>query len=288
MGPGTGARGSRPRRVFGRAPHVGCIAALALCACGPGGSSAGTSAAPTPTPVPTAVGFAHTAPPVPAGTACTAGSALQVDSGYTLVCLADNEQIFGVRDHISPQPCFDQQGDCLDPTSPVWPGRGLGAEAQAGGVPFWIAANGGGDRALESAVDFGLPHADAQIPVPAGRYSTLYFVGAAGNGPGLIDIAFRYGGGGQLGESVVSQTIDDWCAPTGTQPPVGSPAFRPQDRWNDLGEDASPGCGVFEYAVAVPTPQRSLSSVVFAIDVSNSSLGGGGGLQPNILAVTLR
>ena len=219
------------------------------------------------------------------GPGCRSGAAVKVDAGFTMVCLAFNEQIFGVSGQASPAPCFDQGGTCLDPQDPAWPNRGAAGEAKVGGVPFWMPATGGGRSAVKSAVNFGPEQQDSPVVrVPAGKYSELYVIGSAGNGPGVADITFNYAAPG--GGATVEQKIDDWCAVSLGSPLSGSSAFLPQDRWDSTGSPttpANPGCGVLEYRVPIPGAGKTLSNIVFTDDASNAS-----GFEPNILAVTLR
>lgn len=216
-----------------------------------------------------------------AGGNCHAGTAVKVDAGFTLICLAYNEQVFGVSGRPSPSPCLDQGGNCLDPQDPAWPNKGAAGEARVGNDPFWMPATGGGRTALKSAINFGseVDHS-VTVPVPTGRYADLYFVGSAGNGPGVADITFDYAGGAT---DHTTQQIDDWCVVSLGTGASGTNAFLPQDRWDTSGNPTGPSCGVLEYHVRIPGASRTLSRIVFADDAANTD-----SFEPNILAVTLR
>jgi hypothetical protein len=255
----------------------GLAGAVLLAACGGGGGSA-TNGTPS---------SGSAAAPAGGGVYCKPGDVAKTDAGFTMVCLAYNLQVFGVSGQSSPQPCGDAGGNCLDPTDPAWPNKGNAGEAKVNNVPFWLADNGHGSKAVKSAIGFGSMSAAAgsvTVPVPPGKYSDLYFIGSAGNGPGTADITFKFSDGTTAN---TTQQIDDWCVIYLGQTPAGTNAWLPQDRWDNSGNPTTPqnpGCGVLEYKVAIPGGSaKTLTSITFANDPANGS-----SFNPFLLAITLK
>ena len=234
---------------------VGFAGSLFLAACG-GGSTAATTGGTTGSSTATAASSGG-------GANCKPGSAAATKGTWTMICLAYNEQVFGVANTTNPTPCFDQGGNCLDPTDPAWPKPDT--VATASGVSFWFPATGGGTKAVKSAINIGPEEGGAAtVAVPAGRYKALGILGSAGNGPGTADIQFNYTDGSK---DTATQALDDWC----NSSPTGQPGFMPADRWSNAGATETPACGVFVYTVPIPGSSKTLKSIQFTNDSSNGS-----------------
>lgn len=234
---------------------LGFSGALVLSACGAaspatnGSSTKGTGGA--------------TAASSGGGANCKPGSAAATKGGWVMICLAYNEQVFGVANTTNPAPCFDQSGNCLDPTDPAWPKPD--SVATASGVNFWFPATGGGKTAVKSAINIGPEEGgSATVAVPAGTYKQLGILGSAGNGPGTADIQFNYTDGTN---STTTLQLDDWCNTS----PTGQPGFMPADRWSNAGVTETPGCGVFTYTVPISGSSKTLKSIQFTNDANNAS-----------------
>ena len=197
------------------------------------------------------------------GANCKAGTAAATASGWTMLCIAYNEQVFGVANAASPTPCFDQGGNCLDPTDPAWPKPDT--VAAASGVSFWFPATGGGKTAVKSAINIGPEEGGTFTQaVPAGKYKNLAILAGVGNGPGTADLEFNYTDGSK---DTATVQFDDWCASS----PTGSTGFMPADRWSNAGVTTTPACGVFVYQVPIPGAAKTLKQIVLTNDSANAS-----------------
>ena len=234
---------------------LGFSGALILSACG--------SASPAANGSGTKTTGGTTAASSGGGANCKPGSAAATKGGWVMLCLAYNEQVFGVANTTNPAPCFDQGGNCLDPTDPAWPKPDT--VATASGVNFWFPATGGGTKAVKSAINIGPEEGGAAtVNVPAGKYKQLAILAGVGNGPGTADIQFNYVGGSK---DTATQAFDDWC----NSSPTGQPGFMPADRWSNAGATETPACGVFTYLVPIPGSTKQLQSIQFTNDSGNAS-----------------
>jgi hypothetical protein len=240
------------RTALGALCSVGLAGTLFLAACGASGAatSGGTSGA-------------KAAAAAGGGANCKPGTAAATKAPWVMLCLAYNEQVFGVANTTNPAPSFDQSGNCLDPTDPAWPKPD--SVATASGVDFWFPATGGGKTAVKSAINLGPEDGGAAtVNVPAGRYKELAILGSVGNGPGTVDIQFNYSDGTK---DTTTQQMDDWCSTS----PTGQPGFMPADRWSNAGATETPACGVFVYTVPIPGSSKTLKSIGLTSDSSNGS-----------------
>jgi hypothetical protein len=237
---------------------LGLASAMVLAACGSGGGAGNATTTGTTTTTSTA-----TAASSGGGANCKPGTAAATKGGWTMLCIAYNEQVFGVANTTNPAPCFDQSGNCLDPTDPAWPKPDT--VATASGVNFWFPATGGGKTAVKSAINIGPEEGGTFTQnVPAGKYKNLAILGSVGNGPGTADITFNYTDGTS---NNTTQQLDDWCNAS----PTGQPGFMPADRWSNAGVTETPACGTFVYTVAIPGTTKTLKDIVFNNDSSNAS-----------------
>lgn len=274
------------RSAIGAVLGLGLVGSLILAGCGAGssgnggttgGTSAASSSAATTGGTTAATTGGKTAATTGGKTASAgAGTAVKTDGNFVMVQLAFNDQVFGVSGQASPTPCFDQGGNCLDPTDPVWPNKGKAGEAKVGSVDVYMPDTGGGSKAVKSAINVG-PElgGTATVAVPQGKYKNMDVITGSGNGPGTVDVTFNYSDGSKDSATFSS---DDWCSSS----PTGTPAFIPADRWDANGSPTTPACGVFLDTLPIPGASKTLTSVVFTNDSANP-----GNFEPNILAVTL-
>lgn len=211
----------------------------------------------------------------------TNSAALQLFTAgnYVGVPLAYNEVCFGAAGKVPPPPAFDQRGETLDPTDPVWPhAAGEVKVAAAQNVPVWFPDTGADKNLVKSCVNVG-PEEGGKFTtaVPQGKYKAMELLEAGANANLPLDITLEYSDGSQ---DTVTVSVDDWC----TQTPVGGViAFMAADRMGSIGNKTTPSCGLFLMTVPIPDASKDLQGVEFALNPNDTAQ-----FEPNILALTLQ
>ena len=203
--------------------------------------------------------------------------AAAIQGQFVMVKLAYNEQVFGVKGKFCAAPCFDVGGWSMDPTDSVWPTTS--GPVTVKGIPIWFPPTGNGTTAVQSAVNFGPQHSrTAKVPVPPGKYSTVYLLEGAGNGNHHAVLTFTYSNGST---STAQMFVDDWCT---SSPQGGVTAFQ-SARLTDKGtpQSGSP-CAVFLATVPVSNTTGTMTSITFTQAPGTSHQQ----FEPQILAITLK
>ena len=213
----------------------------------------------------------------PQSTATSAALTAATQGQYVMVKLAYDEQVFGVKGLACSAPCFDGGGWSMDPTDSVWPTKP--GPVTVKGIPVWFPATGNGTKAVQSAVNFGVQHGrTATVPVPQGKYSTLYLIEGAGNGNHHAVLTFTYSDG-TTGTAQIF--VDDWCT---SAPQGGVTAFQSARLTNKGAPQSGSPCAVFLATVPLTNATGTLTSVTFSQAPGTSHQQ----FQPEILAMTLK
>lgn len=160
---------------------------------------------------------------------------------------------------------FDSGGYAMDAATA--PSGSLKVAVNGENVSFQFPST---DTSAKNAITLTDGQKSPDITVTSGKYSTLYLLGAAGNGPAGLTVTLKYSDGSATAPAVIT----DWCSKTG-QSADAVQAWMPSDRIGPDGKSTGPACGLWVSSVKLDNTKTltglSFAALAAAADVTGST-----------------